>query len=85
MLTGLIAALIIWLWKGEPYLGLVLGAAMTVNLVAAGLSGALIPLTMKKLGFDPAHSSGIIITTITDVVGFTALLSFAWLLQGKLT
>lgn len=84
LITGLAAALLIWLWKGNPYLGLVLGAAMTVNLVAAGLSGALIPLTMKKLGFDPAHSSGIIISTITDVVGFTALLSFAWLLQGKL-
>jgi magnesium transporter len=82
--TGLITAFLIWLWKGNPYLGLVLGAAMVVNLVAAGLSGALIPLTLKKLGFDPAHSSGIIITTITDVVGFTALLSFAWLLQGKL-
>jgi magnesium transporter len=85
MVTGLAAALLIWLWNGNPYMGLVLGAAITVNLVAAGLSGAIIPLTLKKMGFDPAHSSGIIITTITDVVGFTALLSLAWLLQGKLT
>jgi len=82
--TGLVAAIIIWLWKGNPYLGLVIGVAMLVNLVAAGLSGALIPLTMKKLGFDPAHSSGIVLTTITDVVGFAALFGMAWLLQGKL-
>ena len=83
-ITGLVTALLIWLWKGNPWLGLVIGVAMVVNLIAAGLSGALIPLTMKKLGFDPAHSSGIVLTTITDVVGFAALFSMAWLLQGKL-
>ena len=82
--TGLVTGLVVWLWKGNPYLGLVVAAAMVINLIAAGLSGALIPLTMKKLGFDPAHSSGIIITTVTDVVGFFAFLSMAWLLQGKL-
>ncbi len=82
--TGLVTALIIWLWKGNPWLGLVIGVAMVVNLVVAGLSGALIPLTMKKLGFDPAHSSGIVLTTITDVVGFLALFGMAWLLQAKL-
>ena len=83
-ITGSVTALLIWLWKGNPWLGLVIGVAMVVNLVAAGLSGALIPLTMKKLGFDPAHSSGIVLTTITDVVGFAALFGMAWLLQGKL-
>jgi len=82
--TGLVTAVVVWLWKGNPYLGLVVGAAMVVNLIVAGLSGALIPLTMKKLGFDPAHSSGIVLTTVTDVVGFTAFLSLAWLLQDKL-
>ncbi|HOW89535.1 MAG TPA: magnesium transporter [Elusimicrobiales bacterium] len=82
--TGLVTAFIVWLWKGNPYLGLVLGTAMVVNLLAAGLSGAIIPLTLKRIGFDPAQSSGIVITTITDVVGFFALLSTAWLLQGKL-
>jgi len=82
--TGLVTALVIWLWKGNPWLGLVIGVAMVVNLVAAGLSGALIPLTMKKLGFDPAHSSGIVLTTITDVTGFLALFGMAWLLLPKL-
>jgi magnesium transporter len=84
LLTGLVTALVIWLWKGNPYLGLVIGVAMVVNLIVAGLSGALIPLTMKKLGFDPAHSSGIVLTTITDVVGFLALFGMAWLFLEKL-
>jgi len=82
--TGLVTALVAWLWKGNPYLGLVAGLSMVLTLVIAGLSGALIPLTMKKLGFDPAHSSGIVLTTITDVVGFFSFLGLAWLLQGKL-
>ncbi|HBB68046.1 MAG TPA: hypothetical protein DCZ93_12285 [Elusimicrobia bacterium] len=82
--TGLVTGLVVWLWKGNPYLGLVVAVAMVVNLIVAGLSGALIPLTMKRLGFDPAHSSGIVLTTITDVVGFLAFFGMAWLLQGKL-
>jgi len=52
--------------------------------VAAGLAGALIPVMMKRMGYDPAHSSGIFLTTVTDVVGFFSFLSTAWLLQGKL-
>ena len=82
--TGLITAAAAVLWKGNPWLGFVVGLAMVVNMVAAGLSGALIPLAMKRLGFDPAHSSGIFLTTVTDVVGFFAFLSTAWLLQSKL-
>ncbi len=81
---GLITAAAAWLWKGNAWLGLVVGIAMVVNMAAAGLAGALIPVTMKRLGFDPAHSSGIFLTTVTDVVGFFAFLSTAWLLQGKL-
>lgn len=82
--TGLVTALAAFLWKGNPYLGLVAGLSMMVTLMVAGLSGALVPLTMKKLGFDPAHSSGIVLTTITDIVGFFSFLGLAWLLQGKL-
>lgn len=83
-LIGGVTAAIAWLWKDNPFLGLVVGLAMIVNMVAAGLSGALIPLTMKRLGFDPAHSSGIFLTTVTDVVGFFSFLGFAWLFQSKL-
>ncbi|NIP37938.1 MAG: magnesium transporter [Candidatus Dadabacteria bacterium] len=81
---GIVTALIAWLWKGNPYLGLVIGLAMIVNLVAAGLSGAFIPLTLKALGQDPAQSSSIILTTVTDVVGFFAFLGFAVIFQNLL-
>lgn len=82
--TGVITAAAAWLWKGNAWLGLVVGVAMVVNMVAAGMSGALIPIIMKRLGYDPAHSSGIFLTTVTDVVGFFAFLSTAWLLQARL-
>lgn len=81
---GVVTALGAWFWHGNPYLGLVIGMAMVVNLVAAGLAGAAIPLAMKKLGFDPAQSSGIFLTTVTDVVGFFSFLGFAMLFQNKL-
>lgn len=81
---GVITAAAAWLWKGSAWLGFVVGVAMIVNMVAAGMFGALIPIVMKRLGYDPAHSSGIFLTTITDVVGFFAFLSTAWLLQGRL-
>ncbi|MEK7857582.1 MAG: magnesium transporter [Elusimicrobiota bacterium] len=81
---GVVTALAAWLWKGNPYLGLVVGLAMVVNMVAAGLAGAGIPLMMKRLGFDPAQSSGIFLTTVTDVVGFFAFLGLATMLEGRL-
>lgn len=74
---GVVTAGVTWLWKGNPALGLVIGLAMIVNLVAAGAAGAAIPIAMKRLGFDPAQSSGIFLTTVTDVVGFFAFLGFA--------
>lgn len=81
ILIGIVTALIAWLWQGNPMLGVVIGLAMIVNLCVAGLSGAAIPLTMKRIGLDPAQSSSIILTTVTDVVGFFAFLGFAVLFQ----
>ncbi|MEA3307564.1 MAG: magnesium transporter, partial [Elusimicrobiota bacterium] len=81
---GLVTAGVAWAWKGNPYLGLIVGIAMFINMSVAGLAGAFIPLTMKKLGYDPAHSSGIFLTTITDVVGFFSFLGLAWLFYDKL-
>ncbi|MBI5625104.1 MAG: magnesium transporter [Elusimicrobia bacterium] len=77
VIIGVVTAAIVWAWKGNPALGLVIGLAMIVNLVAAGAAGAAIPIAMKRLGFDPAQSSGIFLTTVTDVVGFLAFLGFA--------
>lgn len=81
---GLITGIGAWFWKGNPYLGLVIGMAMIVNMIAAGLAGAAIPVAMKRLGFDPAQSSGIFLTTVTDVVGFFAFLGFASLFEKLL-
>ena len=81
---GVVTALVAWLWYGNPFLGLVIGLGMLVNLIFAGLAGASIPLFMKKIGIDPAQSSSIILTTITDVLGFLAFLGFAVLFQNFL-
>lgn len=84
LVIGLVTALGAWYWNGNPWMGLVIGLAMIVNMVAAGLAGAVIPLGMKRLGFDPAQSSGIFLTTVTDVIGFFAFLGFATLFQSHL-
>ncbi len=83
-LIGAVTALVAWLWYGNPYLGLVIGLGMLFNLIFAGLSGASIPLLMKRIGLDPAQSSSIILTTVTDVMGFIAFLGFAVLFQNFL-
>ena len=70
--------------QGNPFFGLVIGLGMLVNLTVAGFAGAAIPLTMKSLGLDPAQCSNIILTTITDVMGFFAFLGFALLFQSYL-
>jgi magnesium transporter len=84
MTIGLVTAVVALLWYGNPYFGVVVGLGMVVNLICAGLAGASIPLMMKRLGLDPAQCSSIILTTVTDVVGFLAFLSFAVLFQGLL-
>jgi len=79
-----VTAAIAWAWNGNPMLGVVIGLAMVTNLIAAGFAGAAIPVAMKGLGFDPSQSSSIILTTVTDVVGFFSYLGFAVLFQGWL-
>lgn len=83
-IIGVVTAVVAWLWKGNPYLGLVIGLGMFFNLIFAGLSGAAIPLLMKRIGIDPAQSSSIILTTVTDIMGFLAFLGFAVLFQSYL-
>ncbi len=75
-------ALVVYIWFGQGKLGLVIGAAMIVNSIAAGLAGILIPLAMDSLDLDPAPASGVFVTMITDVVGFFAFLGLAtiWLM-----
>jgi len=82
--TGIVTALVAWAYYGNPMLGLVVAMGMVVNLAAAGWAGASIPLAMKALRLDPAQCSSIILTTVTDVVGFFAFLGFAMLFKGYL-
>ena len=82
VLIGLVTGAVAWIWQGSPTLGIVIGLAMIVNLVVAGLAGAMIPVGLKTLGFDPAQSSMIILTTVTDIVGFFAFLGLAALFFG---
>ena len=69
------------IWFGEPMLGVVIAAAMIINLVVAGLAGIAIPVLLDRMGIDPALASGAFVTTVTDVVGFLAFLGLAaWIL-----
>ena len=72
--AGLAVAL---LWFGDPMLSVLFGLAMVVTLVAGVLAGVCIPLILDKLGQDPAVSSGVFLTTVTDVVGFFSFLGLA--------
>jgi magnesium transporter len=69
-------------WFKVPQLGLVIGLAMLCNLVAGALGGILIPLALDRSGADPAVSSGVFVTTVTDVVGFFSFLAIATLWFG---
>jgi magnesium transporter len=81
ILFGLIMIGIIIFWYHDIKLGLVMAAAMVINLAAAGLSGAIIPVWLHRAKFDPAHSAVVFLTTVTDVVGFFAFLGLAtWFL-----
>ncbi|VVT19656.1 magnesium transporter [Rhizobium sp. EC-SD404] len=81
-LFALIIGFVAYFWFGNVDLGLVIAAAMVINMVAAALSGILLPLLLDKLGADPAISSAVFVTTVTDIVGFFAFLGLAgwWLL-----
>ena len=80
MVWAVIVGLIAYLWFGNLQLGWVIGLAMIANLVCAGLAGALIPIALRRYGIDPALAGGVVLTTITDVVGIFAFLGLATVL-----
>ena len=71
-------------WSGNSGLALVICTAMVVSMVIAGVAGALIPIALTRLGQDPAQSSTIVLTTVTDVAGFMSFLGIATLLSSLL-
>ncbi|MDJ0949382.1 MAG: magnesium transporter [Alphaproteobacteria bacterium] len=82
---GLLLAIAAWAWKGNPALGLVVGGALAANTVVAVSIGGTVPLILKRFGVDPAVASGPILTTVTDMVGFFLVLSFAAAMLPLLT
>lgn len=81
LVNGLVFAAVMgavgWFWFDSGLIGGVLAAAMVINLVVAGLAGIIVPVTLERVGVDPALASGAFVTTVTDVVGFFAFLGLA--------
>lgn len=82
--VALTTALGVFVWSRSPGLAFVIGISMVLSMVAAGLAGALVPMLLTAVGQDPAQSSSIILTTITDIAGFSSFLGIATLLAGML-
>jgi len=84
LINGVIFAVVMGIvgvvWFSTPLLGVVIGAAMVINLLVAGLAGVLVPVVLDRLRIDPALASGAFVTTVTDIVGFFAFLGLAVLL-----
>ncbi|MBL0318210.1 MAG: magnesium transporter [Alphaproteobacteria bacterium] len=77
ILFALVSGVLVGLWFHNWTYSLVFGLAITLNLIFAGFSGVLIPISLVKLGLDPAIASGVFLTTVTDCVGFAGFLGFA--------
>ena len=71
---GLVGALVVWVFKGDPILGGILALAMIINMFIAATAGTLIPLSLRAMKVDPALGSAVFITTLTDVFGFLSFL-----------
>lgn len=88
MLNGLVfsvlVAVIAYIWYGDLALGLVMAVAILLNLIAGALAGAVIPVTLKKMNIDPALAGGVVLTTVTDVIGILAFIGLAtYILVGN--
>lgn len=72
----------VYFWSGSPGLVVVIAIAMVLAMIAAGFAGAVVPIVLTRLGQDPAQSSSIVLTTVTDVAGFFSFLGIATLLAA---
>lgn len=81
---GCLLGAVAYIWKGNAFLGLVVGGAMALNTIVAVLLGGMIPLVLKRMKLDPALVSSPLLTTVTDMCGFFFVLSFASLVLDKL-
>ena len=79
-LFAVVIGLIAYMWFNMPLLGVVIAMSMVINLLSAGFFGSVIPLVLQKAGVDPAIGSTVLLTTVTDVVGFFSFLGLATLI-----
>jgi Mg2+ transporter MgtE len=79
VVLGLLVGVVVWQWFGLPELGAIIGVAILVNGLAAAYAGAMVPFVLKKMKIDPAVSGSVILTTVTDVVGFFLFLGLGTL------
>ncbi|MAP11334.1 MAG: hypothetical protein CMQ61_04695 [Gammaproteobacteria bacterium] len=73
-LWAFVVSLVALAWFGNPRLGIIVGVALIANLVVAAVAGALVPLVLRKMNIDAALAGGVVLTTVTDVVGFVTFL-----------
>ncbi len=87
VLNGLIWAVVVglvaWAWFQDPTIGAVIAGAMMINLIAAAIAGVFVPLGLNRMNVDPALAGGVVLTTVTDVVGFLSFLGLASLVLLK--
>ena len=81
ILWSSVVSIAVYLWFDSVFLGVVIAVALLVNLIIGAISGVTLPLILKKLNIDPAIAGGVILTTITDIVGFISLLGVATLIM----
>ncbi|MCA1769786.1 MAG: magnesium transporter [Halomonas sp.] len=79
VIWSLVVAVLAVAWFGSVAIGVIIAAALVINMLAAGVAGIVIPLMLKRAGIDPALSGSVILTTVTDVIGFMAFLGLATL------
>jgi magnesium transporter len=74
-LLGTVSGFAVYLWRDDPLLGAVLGAAMMINFLVAAVFGSLVPIGLKVVGIDPAVASATLVTAGTDILGFLIFLA----------
>jgi magnesium transporter len=77
LLYAMVVGVIVSLWFGNPVMAVIIGLAMAINLMAAALAGTMLPVVLRALHIDPALAGSVILTTITDIVGFVSFLGLA--------
>jgi magnesium transporter len=85
VLFGSVLGLVAWIWQDDPEFGLIAGAAMFLNMLVASTTGVVIPLTLRRIGVDPATIAGVFDTMVTDLMGFLIYLGLATLLITQIT